>query len=285
MRLERDPDRPSGVTVLVNGVPSSYVDLEDPGLLTFEYMQQMAAVIAATGRGSEPLAVVHLGAAGCTLARWVEHTRPGSRQIGVDIDARLLELAREWFALPRSPRLRLRAADAREAVAGLRDASTDVLVRDVFAGDRTPEHVTTVEFVQDVLRVLRPGGVYLANCADRPPLARLRAELATALEAVRGSVASAGTRPEPSDRRVRSHVGVVAEPALLRSRRYGNFVLVVVAPGGDGLDLDSAPLQRALRTLPVPARIVLGADLTALAASAAPLRDPVIDPDGAPDAA
>src|SRR6478735_3536642 len=45
VELVRDPDDPDGVTVLVNGVPSSYLDLVDPTRLDFEYMQQMAAVI------------------------------------------------------------------------------------------------------------------------------------------------------------------------------------------------------------------------------------------------
>ncbi|MEK8224945.1 hypothetical protein NKG05_00410 [Oerskovia sp. M15] len=43
-------------------MPSSHLDLADPGLLTFEYMQQMAAVLGSLPAG--PLRVVHLGAAG-----------------------------------------------------------------------------------------------------------------------------------------------------------------------------------------------------------------------------
>src|SRR6187455_1884085 len=69
VELTRDPDDPDGVTVLVNGVPSSYLDLVDPAHLAFEYMQQMAAVIDRVGDTGGPLDVVHLGAAGCALAR------------------------------------------------------------------------------------------------------------------------------------------------------------------------------------------------------------------------
>ncbi|TGJ97962.1 spermidine synthase, partial [Actinotalea fermentans ATCC 43279 = JCM 9966 = DSM 3133] len=98
-RLVPDPDGSTGVTLLVNGVPSSHLDLADPGLLTFEYMQQMAAVVAALPSG--PLRVVHLGAAGCAFARYVEHERPDSRQVAVDLDADLVARVREWFALPR----------------------------------------------------------------------------------------------------------------------------------------------------------------------------------------
>ena len=171
VELVRDPDDPDGVTVLVNGVPSSYLDLADPTRLVFEYMQQMAAVIDRVGDAGGPLDVVHLGAAGCALARAIDAERPGSRQLASSSTPSLPELVRGWFDLPRSPALRIRAGDARAELSTLPDASADVVVRDVFAGDTTPDHVRTREMVAQVARVLRPGGVYLANCADRPPLA------------------------------------------------------------------------------------------------------------------
>ncbi|MGW8567185.1 spermidine synthase [Isoptericola sp. NPDC055881] len=289
-RVEQDPDHADRVTLHVNGVPSSALDLADPGFLAFEYMQQMAAVLAGLPAG--PLRVLHLGAAGCALARHVEHERPDSRQLGVDVDARLLELVRTWFGLPRAPRLRLRADDAGHALASLPPESFDVVVRDVFAGDRTPDHLADEAFAAAAHRVLRPGGVLLANCADRPPLHLARREVANLAEAF-GSDALDGGR-----------LGVVAEHAILKGRRYGNVVLVAVrattedAPGSpaDGptgptgpdvtgpdvtggaeaatvvargarsdVDLDDAALARRLRSLPVPARLLAGAELARFA--------------------
>jgi spermidine synthase len=254
------------VTLLVNGVPSSHLDLADPERLDFEYMQQMAAVLDHLPPADGPFRAVHLGAAGCALARWGHARFPGARQVAVDLDPVLVALVRDWFDLPRSPALRLRAGEARAELGTLPDASADAVVRDVFAGDRTPPHVTTEEFVRDVARVLRPGGVYLANCADRPPLALARAEAATLGAVFR-------------------HVGVVAEPAVLRGRRYGNLVLVGT---DDPALLADAGLARDLRSLPVPARLLVGEELAAFAGRAAPLRDaaPELEPDAAagPDA-
>lgn len=287
VRLVRDPDR-RAVTVEVNGVPSSYVDLDDPGHLAFEYMQHMAAVVDATWPAGRPLDVVHLGAAGCSLARWVHAERPGSRQVAVDLDAALLEHVRQWFDLPRSPALRLRPGDALAVLETLAPASADVVVRDVFAGDVTPTHLTTLEFVAQVLRVLRPGGLYLVNCADRPPLRRARAEAATLL-AVPGA-----------------DVALVAEPAVLKGRRYGNLVLALRAPspapdatgqkstgqkstgqdstGQDATGQDAtghqgprdgglarSGLERSLRALAVPATLVTGTALRDLVAGATPI--------------
>lgn len=238
------------ITLLVNGVPSSFLDLGDPRWLEFEYLQQMAEIVqllAPTG----PLTAVHLGAGGCTFPRWIEAVRPGSIQLAVDIDARLTVLVREWFDLPRSPRLRLRVGDARAVLEGLADGTADVVVRDVFALDATPPHLCTVEFTEQVRRVLRPGGMYLANCVDRPPLLQARAEAATA-------------------KAVFDDVALIAEPGQLKGRRHGNLV---VAAGG-GSELGSAAIDRALRCLPVPAQLLHGAQLRAFTAGAAALRDP-----------
>ncbi len=244
------PDRPELVTLLVNGVPSSCVDLADPTYLDFEYHQQMASVVDAMPDG--PLDAVHLGAGACSLPRWLDTARPGSRQLAVDVDDALVDLVRQWFDLPRAPRLRLRAQEARAALGTRRDATADLVVRDVFAGDATPGALVTREMAAQVRRVLRPGGVYLVNCADRPPLAMARAEVAT-LAAELGPVA------------------VVAEPGVLRGRRYANLVLVA---GGGLAAMDLTRLARRLRTLPVPARLLPPDEAIAFAGRAGPLVDP-----------
>jgi spermidine synthase len=263
--VQCSPDDPDAVTLLVNGVPSSHLDLADPERLDFEYMQQMAAVLDHLPRGDDPFRAVHLGAAGCAMARWADSRFPGARQVAVDLDPVLVQLVRDWFDLPRSPALRLRAGEARAELGTLPDGGADAVLRDVFAGDRTPAHVTTVEFARDVARVLRPGGVYLANCADRPPLTLARAEAATLAA-------------------VFAHVAVVAEPSLLRGRRYGNIVVI----GTDDADLlDDAGLARTLRSLPVPARLLAGEELAAFVGRATPLRDaaPEVEPDAGADTA
>lgn len=258
VRVERDLDRPDLVTLYVNGVPSSALDLADPGFLAFEYMQQMAAVLDALRPG--PLHAVHLGAGACALARYVDHARPGSRQLAVDHDTLLTELVRTWFGLPRSPWLRLRTQDARATIQSRPPASADVVIRDAFVQDTTPAHLSTTGFADDVRRALRPGGLYLANCADRHGLLGVRREVA--------SIAAAWGPAAPW-----SALGVIAEPAVLKGRRYGNVVVVASAPGGEPLDLADPRIGRALRSLAVPTRILLGDEVRAFAGNARPFTD------------
>jgi spermidine synthase len=128
-------------------------------------------------------------------------------------------------------------------------ASADVVVSDVFTGARTPAHLTTVEFVRETRRVLRPGGVLAANVADGPPLAFARAQAAT----LRGAF---------------PHVCLIAEPGTLRGRRFGNLVAVA-----SDEPLPVAALTRRCASDPMPARVVDGADLERFAGRVPPVRD------------
>ncbi len=94
--FERDDS--GGVTVLLDGHPQSYVHPGDPGLLAFEYVQHLAIVVDVLPAGV--VAVTHVGGAGLTLPRYVEHTRPGSPQIVLEPDVALTEAVRREIPLP-----------------------------------------------------------------------------------------------------------------------------------------------------------------------------------------
>jgi hypothetical protein len=242
-----DWDDPDGWMVLVNGVPSSYVHLGDPTRLEFEYVRWIGHVLDQAGAPGEPLRVAHLGGAGCTLARYVAATRPGSSQVVFEVDGELAALMRSAFG---RRGFRVQVADARAALAGLPGGSRDVVIRDAFVGDTVPAHLSTLRFAQDVARVLAAGGLYIANVGDREGAPLARAEAATLL-ATFGEVA------------------MIGEPGQLRGRRFGNIVLVA---GAAPLPLDA--VARRLAGGAVPARLVEPDRVRALAAGIHPLTDP-----------
>src|SRR3954470_7394572 len=84
VELLRDLDRPSGWVLLVDGVEQSYVDVEDPTHLEFEYMQHMALVVDAVHPPSAALRAVHLGGGARAMPRWLAATRSGSMQLVVE---------------------------------------------------------------------------------------------------------------------------------------------------------------------------------------------------------
>ena len=232
VELLADADRPGGWLLTVDRIRQSYVDLDDPTYLDFEYVQAFADVLDALPAG--PLAITHVGGGACTLARWVAITRPGSPQIVMEPDAALTALVRARLPMPRGSRIRIRPVDGRAGVAALRDASADVVVLDAFHGGRVPGELATSEFFADIARVLRPEGVLLANVADGPPVTYTRRLLATV-------------------RRILPESLVIAEPAVLKGRRYGNVVLAASrAP------LPVAELRRASARAPFPRTVTVG---------------------------
>lgn len=245
--VEPDRDDPRGLTVVVGGVPSSYVHLDDPLRLEFEYVRWAGDLLDVLRPDGDPLHAVHVGGAGCTLPRYLAATRPGSRQVVLEHDAAVIDLVREVFGYSRRSGFRLREADGLDGLTALADGSHDVLVRDAFAGDVTPHHLTTRAFVAQAARVLAADGVYVANVADRPGLRLVRREVATALTCFRDVV-------------------LVGETQHLRGRRYGNVLLVA-----SRARLPVAELTRRVVGGPVPARVVPPADARAMAAGAQPI--------------
>jgi spermidine synthase len=255
--LLRDADRRSAWMLLVDGVPQSHVDLDDPGYLDFEYVRRLGHVIDTAAPTAQPLRVLHLGAGALTLARYVAATRPGSSQLAVELDAALVDLVRARLPLRG---VRVRVGDARDVLERVRAGSYDMVIADVFAAGRTPAHLTSVEFAAAARRALRGTGVFAANVADGAPLAHARAQVTTA-------------------RAVFPHVGLIADAGVLRGRRFGNLVLVASA---EPLPVDR--LTRLAAADPMPGRVLHGEDLTRFAAGAKAVTDANASPSPAPPA-
>ncbi len=244
--LLRDWDRPTGYELSVDGTPQSYVDLENPTHLEYAYVRLLGDLIDLVAEPGEPLTVLHLGGGGCTLPRYVAATRPGSTQLVVEADARLAELVRGQLG---TGGFRLRIGDARGELARLEVDSCDVVVGDVFAGARIPRHLTTTGHVGAVRRVLRAGGTYAVNVGDGGGLAFTRGQAATLRSAFH-------------------HVLLLADPGVLRGRRFGNIVLVA----SDHAAPEAGLRRRAARAAGT-ARLVTGPDLTRFIGGAAAVSD------------
>jgi hypothetical protein len=252
--LVPDGTNPSGWLLKLNGVQSSHLDLADPLRLDFEYMRWIMALVESqwpppTGTDGR-LRALHLGGAACSMARYLVTAYPDSRNVVVEIDGRLASYVRGWFDLPRAPLLKIRVGEAREVTESLPDGSRDLIIRDVFAGPLTPRPLTTVEFTQHARRVLAPGGIYVLNCGDGPSLVQARREAAT--------VAA-----------VFPHTVLLADPPMLKGRRYGNVILA-----GSDVPLGTDPrLPRLLLGGAMPAQLWDDEQVRRFSASALPAHD------------
>ncbi|CAM5487143.1 Spermidine synthase-like protein OS=Streptomyces alboniger OX=132473 GN=CP975_04695 PE=4 SV=1 [Streptomyces alboniger] len=248
-KLMPDVDRPRAWLLTVDGAPQSYVDLDEPTHLEFEYARRLAHVLDTAAGPGHPLDVVHLGGGALTLPRYLAATRPGSRQDVVEADRGLLALVAEQLPWAEGAGIAVHGADARRWLDAAPDDSADILLADVFGGSRVPAHLTTVAYARTADRVLRPGGIYAANLADGAPFTFLRSQLATFAT-------------------VFAELALIAEPSVLRGRRFGNAVLVAAHE-----PLDIAALARRAASDAFPARVEHGDALRRLIGDAQAVRD------------
>jgi spermidine synthase len=246
--LVPDVAYPRAFTLRIGRTDQSYVDLDDPLRLEFDYVQRLVDVLDSVAGPGERLRVVHVGGAAMTLPRYVAATRPNSAQIVLEPDIELTAFVRRHLPLPRSG-IKVRGVDGRCGIAALRDGYTDLVIIDAFVGARVPADLTTAEFLADARRALSDHGVIMINITDRGPLGYARRVLAGVSLAF-------------------PQVLLCAEPSTLKGRRFGNVIIV----GGSTSLPYAAIAQRAGRS-PFPYRVLRGARLRQLLAEALPFND------------
>lgn len=251
--IEEDQWVPGAIQLVVDGTPQSHVNLRDPSDLFFEYMRRIGHVIDLFRTPGAPISALHLGAGAFSLPRYVEATRPGSRQQVIELETALVDLVREAAPLPKRASIRVRHGDARAVAAKLpagMHGAMDLIIVDIFSGSQTPAHVSSVEFYELLRPLLAPDGLIVVNAADGKGLPFVRGQLATL----------SSLFPE---------VVAIAEPQVLKGRRFGNVVIVASAQPADSLDW----LPRLLAGGPHPARMVTGRELAELVGTTKPVTD------------
>lgn len=256
--LVADRLHPRAFTLRVGRTDQSYVDLDDPTRLEFDYVQRIADVLESVAPTGQRLRVVHVGGAALTLPRYVAATRPHSAQVVLEPDAELTELVRTHLPLPRQSGIKVRAQDGRNGIAALRDDYADVVVVDAFAGAQVPATLTTAAFFADCRRVLADGGTFVMNVTDRGPFGYGRRVLAGVLASF-------------------AEVVLCAEPATLKGRRFGNVILV-----GSAVPLPLGEIAVRAGSAPYPYRVLHNARLTQLLGGAPPFTDDDAQPSPAP---
>jgi spermidine synthase len=236
--LRPDPARPQGWTLLVDGVPQSYVDLADPEYLPFPYERQLGTVMRSWSADRVRETVLHLGGGGLTLPRLLHHTHPGFSQVVVERDPAILALVSRFLPFPEQ--IEVRIGDARAELESVEPAGFGLIVSDVFVGVHMPGSVADVGFARAARRAIRPDGLLSMNLTDVPPLARTRIQAATARAAF-------------------DDVALYGDLDVVRGRRVGNVILLA----------GNVPMIKGRKH----ERVLRGDDLTNFIGGARPLLD------------
>lgn len=146
----------------------SAMRLSDPWALQLDYTRcMMASLLFHPG----PRTAMILGLGGGSIAKFLHRHLREVRTTAVEIDPRVVAVARAQFALPPDDaRLAVVVADGARALAG---AAADLLVVDAFDDETPAEPLATRAFFGRARAALAHGGVLVANLmSDDPKLER-----------------------------------------------------------------------------------------------------------------
>ncbi len=141
----------------------SVTNLEDPDDLPLHYSQVMTA--ASLLYPTEVKRILMIGLGGGSISTYYGRAMPDVHIDTVELDQRVIDVAKQFFALRETPRVRYIAADGRVFLNRSKD-QYDLILLDAYRGGYVPFHLLTREFYTLVKSRLTPGGAVAFNVHD-----------------------------------------------------------------------------------------------------------------------
>ncbi|XOV88820.1 MAG: spermidine synthase [Pseudomonadota bacterium] len=138
------------------------MDLRDPKRLVFPYVRMTLAGLLVK---PSPSRILMIGLGGGSIPVALSELYPEAQIDIVEIDEAVVRVAREYFNFAETDRMKVVVADGRVFVkrALLQQRQYDFVILDAFTGDYIPEHLMTMEFLQEIKALLPADGVLVAN--------------------------------------------------------------------------------------------------------------------------
>jgi spermidine synthase len=154
-------------TLTLDRLIHSYVDLDDPTYFAYGYEKIFADISTMVGQAKPEFRALYIGGGGYTMPRFLEQAYPESRQEVIEIDPAVTQVTHEYLGMPRDTTIITHNKDARLKIPELEHGSYDVVIGDAFNDVSVPYHLTTLEFNEQVKRLLKDDGIYVVNVVDK----------------------------------------------------------------------------------------------------------------------
>jgi spermidine synthase/tetratricopeptide (TPR) repeat protein len=169
--LGREPEQ---LAFLQDKLTHSSIVVSKPDYLSYSYERIMAAITHRFADKASPANFLILGGGGYVLPRYLERNWPQSSVDVVEIDPGVTKAAMAAFGLQPTERMRTISLDARNYIDELvndMDRSMDAPKYDFIYEDAlndylVPFQLTTREFNEKLLRVLKDDGIYMIELID-----------------------------------------------------------------------------------------------------------------------
>ena len=171
--------------LIMDGLLHNRYDVRNPDNLLYIYEKLFDSitriVVANRDAASGPhsglayadFTTLTLGGGAVVYPNYLKRHYPGSRNTVVEIDPEVIRIAKRYFDLPEATGrehangLEIVNVDARRyVVSALGKVRFNLVYLDVFDSYAIPSHLTTREFAEQMLSILAPGGLLVANCID-----------------------------------------------------------------------------------------------------------------------
>jgi len=138
------------------------VDINDPQHIVFAYVRMIFAGLLVN---PEPTRGLMIGMGGGTISSVLTSIYPELTMDLVEVDAAVVKVATDYFGFRKTPQIDVHVTDGRVFArrALRRKEKYDLIILDAFTGEYIPEHLMTVEFLENIKSLLTPGGIVIAN--------------------------------------------------------------------------------------------------------------------------
>ena len=131
-----------------------------PNELEISYTRSMMAFLLFN---PDPREVLMVGLGGGSLAKFIYHRLPRARTVAVEVNPRVVAVARQFFQVPPDDeRLQVMVGDG-AAYLGNDKLRADVIVVDGYDAESQVEALSTPAFYRDCARVLGDSGILVVN--------------------------------------------------------------------------------------------------------------------------
>lgn len=153
-------------TLYLDGQRHSAMDLDDPDRHVFEYTRYFHLPLLFADDPDEIDRVLFIGGGGFTGPKRFVEEYDVTVDV-VEIDPEVVRVAKEYFQVEPSDRLRIHTVDGRQFLRET-DETYDLIVLDAYKRDKVPFHLTTVEFMSLASDRLDDDGILFANVISAP---------------------------------------------------------------------------------------------------------------------
>jgi spermidine synthase len=138
------------------------IDIDDPTHIIFPYVRMIFAGLLVN---PEPTRGLMIGMGGGTISSVLTSIYPDLTMDLVEVDQAVVKVATDYFGFRKTDQIDVHVTDGRVFTrrALLRKEQYDLIILDAFTGEYIPEHLMTVEFLENVKSLLTPDGIVIAN--------------------------------------------------------------------------------------------------------------------------